>query len=153
MSRTADTRARPGPTTDVEADAQQALQRVLAGWNAAARDWNVEALAAMYTADTVMFGGLPGHSIGIDGMRRYFGAYVGQLAGAELDLVDQHILQVGDDSILAQGFGVFGFQRVDGRRTGTTMRTSWLLQRQAGGDWRIRQHHFSTIPDKPPIDG
>ena len=150
MSRTVDTR---GALSPAPAEAEEALRQVLAGWNAAAASWNVEALAAMYTADVVMFGGLAHHSVGIEGMRQYFGAYVDQLASAHLTLTDQHILPVGPDSYLAQGFGTFRFQRVGGRQTGTTMRTSWLLQRQGDGAWRIRQHHFSTIPDKPPIDG
>ena len=132
--------------------AELALQEVLASWNRAAAAWDVEGLASLYTEDALMFGGLPGLSVGAPGMRAYFGSYVGALAGAHLELVDQHLLELAPEVYLAQGFGVFKFRRVDGRNTGTTMRTTWVIATHAGS-WKIRQHHFSTIPDKPPIDG
>jgi hypothetical protein len=84
-------------------------------------------------------------------MRDYFGSYIDALAAARLELVDQHLVELAPEVFLAQGFGVFKFRRVDGRDTGTTMRTTLVIARR-GGRWRIRQHHFSAIPDKPPID-
>ncbi|MDB5856378.1 MAG: hypothetical protein JWQ76_67 [Ramlibacter sp.] len=132
--------------------AEQALQEVLASWNRAAESWDVEALAALYTEDALMFGGRPGLAVGVAGMRGYFGSYVDVLASAHLALVDQYLVELAPEVYLAQGFGVFKFGRVDGGQTGTTMRTTLVIARR-DGRWKIRQHHFSSIPDKPPIDG
>lgn len=132
--------------------AQQALREVLESWNRAAATWDVEGLAALYSDDALMFGGRPGLSVGVGGMRDYFGSYVDALAAAHLELVDQHLMELAPEVCLAQGFGVFKFRRVDGRQTGTTMRTTLVIARR-DGRWKIRQHHFSAIPDKPPIDG
>jgi uncharacterized protein (TIGR02246 family) len=148
MSLTIDTQGRVSPASP---EAEAVLLHVLSGWNEAAAHWNVEALASMYTPDALMFGGLPGHSVGAAGIRDYFGAYAGRLAFADLALVDQYVVRLGPDSIAAQGFGVFKFRLVDGRLNGATMRTSLLLERREG-QWRIRQHHFSPIPDRTPID-
>jgi uncharacterized protein (TIGR02246 family) len=134
------------------AGAEHALREVLASWNRSAATWDVKGLAALYAEDALMFGGRPGLSVGVPGMQAYFGSYVGTLAGAELELVEQHLLELAPEVYLAQGFGVFQFRRVDGRTTGTTMRTTLVIARP-DGQWKIRQHHFSTIPDKPPIDG
>lgn len=132
--------------------AVHALQVVLESWNRAAATWDVEGLAALYADDALMFGGRPGLSVGVAGMRSYFGSYADALSAAHLQLVDQHLVELGPEVYLAQGFGVFKFHRVDGRQTGTTIRTTLVIAR-CGGRWTIRQHHFSTIPDKPPIDG
>lgn len=148
MSLTIDTQGRSLPAS---CEAEAILAQVISDWNEAAAHWNVEGLASMYTPDTLMFGGLPGHSVGMAGMRDYFGTYAARLAGANLTLIDQYIVALGPDSYTAQGFGIFKFQLVDGRQTGTTMRTSLLLERR-DARWRIRQHHFSAIPARTPID-
>lgn len=132
--------------------AQKIVQDVLAGWNEAAKNWNVEGLTAMYTEDALMFGGRPGLSIGLPGMRQYFGSYAGLLASTHLELVDQYIVELTPGVLLAQGFGVFKFRLVSGEDTGTTMRTTLVIAHR-DGRWKIQQHHFSTIPDKPPIHG
>ena len=140
-----------GGVSPASGQAQVTLEQVLSEWNEAAANWNVEGLASLYTPDALMFGGLPGHSVGYAGMRDYFRAYADRLAGANLTLIDQYIVALGPEAYTAQGFGIFRFQLIDGRQTGTTMRTSLLLE-QRNDRWRIRQHHFSAIPAKPPID-
>lgn len=148
MSLTIDSQGHVLPASP---DAEAALLHVLSRWNEAAAHWDVESLAAMYTPDALMFGGLPGHSVGTAGLRDYFGAYADRLAAAHLTLVDQYIGALGPDSYTAQGFGVFKFWLADGRLTGATMRTSLLLERRNDW-WLIRQHHFSTVPARTPID-
>ena len=148
MSLTIDSQ---GCVSPASSEAQATLAQVLSKWNEAAADWDVERLAGMYTPDALMFGGLSGHSVGRGGMRDYFGAYADRLAGANLTLTDQYIVALGLEAYIAQGFGTFRFELIGGRRTSTTMRTSLLLERRAN-QWRIRQHHFSAIPVKPPID-
>ena len=59
--------ARSGMRDDTAA--QQALDAVLAGWNAAGRHWDMDAFVALYAEDAVFFGGRAGHSIGSDGVR------------------------------------------------------------------------------------
>lgn len=141
-----------GAVADAPPEAEQAIHEVLAGWNRAAQTWNVDGLVAMYTEDALMFGGRPGLSVGLAGMRTYFASYVDQLASTHLDLVDQYIVALAPDIYLAQGFGIFKFRLASGEHTGTTMRTTLVLIRREG-QWKIQQHHFSTIPDKPPIHG
>jgi len=148
MSLTIDSQ---GCVSPASGQAQATLEQVLSAWNEAAANWNVERLASLYTPDALMFGGLPGHSVGRAGMRDYFSTYADRLAGAHLTLIDQYIVAQGSEAYIAQGFGVFKFQLIDGRQTGTTMRTSLLLERRESR-WRIRQHHFSAVPAKPPID-
>ena len=140
-----------GCVSPASSEAQAVLAQVLFQWNEAAADWDVERLADMYTADALMFGGLPGHSVGQGGMRDYFGVYADRLAGANLTLTDQYIVALGPEAYIAQGFGIFRFELIGGRQTGATMRTSLLLEQRANR-WRIRQHHFSAIPVKTPID-
>jgi uncharacterized protein (TIGR02246 family) len=139
-----------GVVVDASPEAAQVVREVLAGWNRAGETWNVEAFVAIYTPDALMFGGRPGLSVGLAGIRTYFASYVDQLAQAHLELVDQHTIAVAPDTYLAQGFGIFKIRLTSGEQTGMTMRTTLVLNRRAG-QWRIQLHHFSTTPDKPPI--
>jgi uncharacterized protein (TIGR02246 family) len=130
---------------------EEALEAVQHDWNAAARNWDVDALTALYSEDAVFFGGRPGQSVGHEAVRGYFASYVGVLASTSLELFDQQQVPLGPDVLLAQGYCRFGFLLVDGRRTSAVMRMTWVLQ-EGGGQWKIRQHHFSTTPEAPPIE-
>lgn len=127
-----------------------ALAAVLQGWNAAARQWDARALAALYTDDALFFGGRPAHAVGRPAIEQYFLSYAGDIRSGTLDLVEQHLLQLDDANILAQGYGDFSFVLRPDQRTASRLRTSWLLTRQGQG-WRIRQHHFSPPPAVPPL--
>ena len=130
--------------------AGDAIKEVERRWNAAASTWDVDGLAAIYTDDALMYGGRTTHSVGNDGVRAYFASYVGMLAAAKVTLVSQEIRQLGPGTILAQGYGAFDLTLADGRRSQTTLRTTWVLVNQSG-TWKILQHHFSAIPEAPPI--
>ncbi|MBN3773435.1 SgcJ/EcaC family oxidoreductase [Burkholderia sp. Se-20378] len=127
-----------------------ALAIVQAAWNAAAQNWNPDALAGVYTADALFFGGRPGHSTGSDAIHAYFASYVGVIRSATLELVEQHFIRFGDDCFLAQGYGEFAFVLGDGNTSRSRLRTTLVIASQAG-EWKIRQHHFSTSPETPPI--
>ncbi len=129
---------------------REALASIERDWNAAAQNWNVEALTAVYTEDALMYGGRPGLSVGHAGVRAYFASYVGILAETELKLVDQHIIQLAPETFVAQGYGEFQFVLAGGKRAGTVMRTTLIVVKR-GGRWRIIQHHFSPTPETPPI--
>ncbi|SCX72535.1 SgcJ/EcaC family oxidoreductase [Variovorax sp. EL159] len=129
----------------------QALETTQRSWNAAASEWDADALAALYTEDAVLFGGLPGQSIGREAVRGYFGSYTGVLASTSLTLFDQVLMELGPELYFAQGYCRFEFMHVSGKRSSTVMRTTWVLV-QHDGNWRIRLHHFSTTPERPPID-
>ncbi|MES2786615.1 MAG: SgcJ/EcaC family oxidoreductase [Pseudomonadota bacterium] len=139
-----------GATETADNEAHHVLRDVADRWNMAARTWDVEALTALYTPDVVMYGGRPGMSIGHDGMRRYFASYTGLLASTRLELRDQVMIALAPKVYLAQGYGDFSFVLTSGKRSGTTMRTTWILVERAG-QWKILQHHFSTTPEQPPI--
>ncbi|BBQ01991.1 hypothetical protein BSFA1_71190 (plasmid) [Burkholderia sp. SFA1] len=130
--------------------ARSALAVIQASWNASARNWNAQALTAVYTEDALFFGGRPGHAIGASGIHDYFASYEGVIESATLELVEQHFIALADDCFLAQGFGEFLFMLSDGRESRSRLRTTLLIAQQRG-EWKIRQHHFSASPESPPI--
>jgi uncharacterized protein (TIGR02246 family) len=134
-------------TTDA---ASVALAQVQAAWNAAARRWDAQALTAVYTEDALFFGGRPGHSVGAGEIRAYFASYEGVIESATLELVEQQFLLLADDCFLAQGYGEFAFVLSGGRPSHSRLRTTLIVVLQQG-EWKIRQHHFSTTPESPPI--
>jgi uncharacterized protein (TIGR02246 family) len=134
-------------TTDA---ARAALAQVQAAWNAAARRWEAGALTAVYTEDALFFGGRPGHSVGTGGIREYFASYEGVIESATLELVEQQFIRLADDCFLAQGYGEFAFVLSGGRPSRSRLRTT-LIVVLLQGEWKIRQHHFSTTPESPPI--
>jgi uncharacterized protein (TIGR02246 family) len=143
------TETRTGPKALLDAG-EQALRSVERAWNEAASGWQADRLAALYTDDAVFYGGRPGHSVGREQVRAYFASYVGVLASTRLDLVDQTLLKLGDDTYLAQGYGHFHFDLVQGGKSEAVWRTTLVIVRREG-DWKILQHHFSATPEAPPI--
>ena len=127
-----------------------ALQTIEKEWNLAAHEWSADKLAALYTKNAVLFGGRPNLSQGQDGVRAYYNSYVGILKSATLELVDQHIVELASDTYLAQGYGNFHFWLSGGKESDARMRTTLVLIRH-DNRWRILGHHFSTIPEAPPI--
>ncbi|WP_028221444.1 YybH family protein [Paraburkholderia oxyphila] len=134
-------------TTDA---AGAALARVQAAWNAAAHRWDADRLTAVYTDDALFFGGRPGHSVGAGAIRDYFASYEGVIESATLELVEQYFTHLADDCFLAQGYGEFSFVLSGGRPSRSRLRTTLVVALQQG-EWKIRQHHFSTTPESPPI--
>lgn len=133
-----------------EGERERGLAVVLAAWNAAARNWDSRALAALYADDALFFGGRPGHAVGKQAIAEYFASYDGTIAAATLELIDQHIAPLGERDFVAQGFGRFRFGLCDGRTTTSLLRTTLVIVWQHGG-WKIRLHHFSTVPEVPPL--
>lgn len=128
------------------------LDALIDAWNKAAADWNLTALAALYTPDALLFGGRAGHSVGGAAIHGYFESYAGVILSASLELFDQQILNTGETSLIAQGFGDFAFTLAGERRTRSRMRTTLLLDWRDGVT-RIRLHHFSPPPEAPPLGG
>jgi uncharacterized protein (TIGR02246 family) len=125
------------------------LAQMAAQWSEAAHNWDAAKLARLYTADAVLFGGRPEHSVGGPAIRAYFASYDGVILAGSLALEQQEILSIDAQSFLAQGYGVFSFTLAGGKQTTSRMRTTWLLVRDV--DWRIRTHHFSPLPAAPPL--
>ena len=133
--------------SDVASEALAAVQR---DWNAAALNWNVDGLAAVYTDDAVLFAGRPGIAIGQSQIRDYFVSYANDLKSTSMELVDQYLLQLSEDVVLAQGYVKFQFASLSGKQGGALMRTTLTLVKRQGA-WKLIQHHFSMTPDAPPI--
>ncbi len=131
-------------------EAETALRTIERAWNAAAQPWNAENLAALYTEDAVFYGGRTTHSVGQTQVWGYFDSYVGILASVRLALVEQELRTLADGVCLAQGYAKFDFDLTAGGTSGTVLRSTLVLVRRPDG-WRIAQHHFSGIPDAPPI--
>lgn len=125
------------------------LEGLAERWSAAASDWDVDALSDLYDDDALLFGGRPNHAVGRPAIRTYFASYGGVILSAALTLFDQEILEIDDRCIFAQGFGNFVFTLAGETRTESRFRTSLLMWRGASG--RIRAHHFSSVPDVPPL--
>lgn len=126
------------------------LREVEAAWNAAARDWNVQAFGALYAPDALFFGGRKGQSVGEAGILAYFASYRGVIESATLALTGQRFMRLARDCFLAQGYGEFTFSLAGNRTSKSRLRTTLVIA-SIGGAWRIRQHHFSTEPESPPI--
>jgi uncharacterized protein (TIGR02246 family) len=130
---------------------EPALQAIQDAWNAAARTWNADGLAAIYTEDALFFGGRPGHFIGANAIRDYFASYEGIIESGAMSLVDQHVIRLDSDTLLAQGHVEFSFVLSGGRSTRSRLRTTLTLVRDASMRWKLRQHHFSPDPAAPPL--
>src|SRR5438552_13333410 len=106
-TRQARARLNETPMSDDTSEGRKALAAVQAAWNSAGKDWNPEALTAVYTADALFFGGRPGHSVGANPIREYFASYVGVIESGSMELVDQQIARLAAECFLAQGYGEF----------------------------------------------
>lgn len=129
---------------------EHVLDHILQAWNREAAQWASQQLSSLYTPDAVFFGGRPGHSVGAAGIKSYFDSYHGVIVSAKLKLLEQHLLSLSDDCIMAQGFGEFDFVLAGNKSTTSILRTTLVICREGGG-WKIRAHHFSTIPTTPPL--
>lgn len=130
--------------------ANEALRTIEREWNAAALHWDADKFASIYTDDALFFGGRPGISVGRPAIREYFSSYVGILKSTSMALVDQHLRQLGPETILAQGYVNFKFLLESGKNTSTVMRTTLTIVRR-DGKWKLIQHHFSTTPETIPV--
>lgn len=130
--------------------AQQALQLIERRWNTAARIWDPAALSAIYAGDAVFYGGRADHFVGRARIKAYFESYQGSLASVSLALINQEIRLLGPGVFLAQGHGDFGFGLTGGKRTENRLRTSLVIAMQ-DRDWAIMLHHFSAVPEVPPV--
>ncbi|MFT3819298.1 MAG: SgcJ/EcaC family oxidoreductase [Rubrivivax sp.] len=137
-------------TTTTLAEAHRILRTVQDAWNAAARHWDAQALAAVYTADALFFGGRPGHAVGTEAIRAYFASYDGVIECAAMTLVEQAVIVLGPEGFLAQGHAEFDFVLTGRGASASRLRTTLLLAGTPQG-WKIRQHHFSPVPAQPPL--
>ena len=126
------------------------VQAMEAAWNKAALNWDIAALTELYTDNALFYGARPGLSIGHDGVLAYFKTNVGALKSATLHLIDQHVIVLGADAFVTQGYGRFEFLSENNNRGEATLRTTWTLVR-IDRLWKIAVHHFSLTPDAPPI--
>jgi uncharacterized protein (TIGR02246 family) len=136
--------------SDAVNEGRNALASVEAAWNEAGRSWNPDALAKLYTTDALLFGGRPGHAVGVSAIRDYFGSYAGVIHSGTMQLVDQQIVHLAPGVFVAQGFVDFSFVLADNPSTKSFLRTTLVVVLQ-GGQWKIRQHHFSPTPAAPPL--
>lgn len=125
------------------------LSRIERAWNAAARTWDADALAELYDEKALLFGGRPAHSVGRGAIRKYFQSYEGTILSAVIDLFDQEIEEIGTDTFAAQGYCRFTFTLVEDGKTQTVLRATLVVS--GSKEPCIRVHHFSGIPDAPPL--
>lgn len=128
----------------------EAVAVVERAWNLAARRWDADALAAVYTPDALFFGGRPGHFVGCNSIREYFASYEGVIVSGTVKLVDQSLVEVTPQCFLSQGYAEFSFLLAGNESTRSRVRATFMLVRQ-GDVWKIRQHHVSASPIEPPL--
>ncbi|EKT4468589.1 MULTISPECIES: YybH family protein [Pseudomonas] len=126
------------------------LEQLLERWSAAAFSWNATALGACYTSDAGLLGGRPGHSVGRPAIVAYFASYDGVIRSGTVQALDQEVSQPAADVVIAQGHVRMSFVLEDGRETVSQLRSTLVLRLEAG-EWKIWRHHFSPIPEAPPL--
>lgn len=126
------------------------LRAIESAWNEGGKTWDAARLTSNYTADAFFFGGRTDHAMGADAILAYFVSYRGIIESCTMDLVDQHVVQIAPGCILAQGFVNFSFVLNGRGSTSSRLRTTLTFVETSTG-WRIRQHHFSPIPQEPPL--
>jgi uncharacterized protein (TIGR02246 family) len=136
--------------SDDKDDCLNVIATVQEAWNTAAACWSASALTSVYARDAIFFGGREGHSVGEEQILQYFESYFGVIESASINLVDQRVLRLATDCLLAQGYCDFSFMLAGARRTQSRLRSTLTLVQEKEG-WKIRQHHFSTSPTKPPL--
>ncbi|MFM0757358.1 YybH family protein [Paraburkholderia strydomiana] len=144
----------PGALTGVrqrqgEGD-ETVLQAVASRWNAAAAPWNPSQLAAIYADDAFFFGGLREHYVGKKRIEEYYSNYNDVLSWASIYFNDQAVSASIPNVIVAQGFAELTFGLIEGKTTRNTLRTTLILVAKESG-WEITLHHFSPLPEAPPI--
>ena len=117
------------------------LQSLLERWSQAASPWDASALGACYTVDAALHGGRPGHSLGRQAITAYFASYDGVIRSGAVTALDQEV---------AQGHVCMAFVLGDGRETVSVLRSTLVLREQ-DGEWLIWRHHFSPVPEAPPL--
>ncbi|MFS1286877.1 YybH family protein [Pseudomonas piscis] len=128
----------------------QCLQSLLRRWSQAASTWDASALGDCYTVDAALHGGRPGHSLGQQAIIAYFASYDGVIRSGVVMALDQEVAQPCKGVLVAQGHMRMVFVLSDGRETVSVLRSTWVLQEQEG-DWKIWRHHFSPVPEAPPL--
>jgi len=127
-----------------------ALAQVLEKWNLGAANWDPAGLSAAYTDDGLMYAGRPEHVVGHEAILKYFASYEGEILGAHLTMPDPIIRPLADDAVLIQGDVHFKFHLSGDEHTRTHMRGTLVLVKRNEG-WRILDHHFSAVPEAPPL--
>ncbi|MDZ3992255.1 YybH family protein [Pseudomonas sp. Teo4] len=126
------------------------LEQVLEQWSDAAASWDADALGACYSADAGLHGGRPGHSLGRSAIVAYFASYDAVIRSGVVQALDQEVSQPAEGLLVAQGHVRMSFVLGDGRETVSLLRSTLVL-RVEEGVWRIWRHHFSPVPEAPPL--
>jgi len=136
--------------TSHPADAQAALDQVIADWNVASASWDATGIAATYSEDGMLFGGRPGHFVGRASIREYFASYDGVILSGSMRMSGMVVRELGSACLLFQGMAHFAFTLAGNRQTQSQLRATLVLNREPDR-WRIVDHHFSPIPAEPPL--
>jgi len=136
--------------TSHPADAQAALDQVIADWNVASASWDATGIAATYSEDGMLFGGRPGHFVGRASIREYFASYDGVILSGSMRMSGMVVRELGSGCLLFQGMAHFEFTLAGSRQTQSQLRATLVLNREPDR-WRIVDHHFSPIPAEPPL--
>lgn len=128
----------------------EAVSLIETAWNEAAINWDPDRFVEIYSPDALFFGARPDLYVGRERIRQYFASYSNSVKSASMKLFDQHILPLGKDAVLAQGFVEFNLIMASGEKVRLIQGTTLTFE-QENGRWLIKNHHFSTRPENPPF--
>lgn len=137
------------PTPDIYM--QEVLSKVINCWNAAGTEWNAQGLAQVYTDDACMLGGRPWQAVGKEELLRYFDSYQGLILSCTIECLDQAFTMAGPHHVIAQGHVKLHFLLEGHKVTSNVLRSTLVLVTEHQ-QWKISHHHFSQIPQEPPLN-
>jgi len=126
------------------------LQNIERRWNAGSQAWDPSKLASIYAENAVFFGGRRNHAVERLQIEKYFRSYASVLRGLSVSFVEQEVRDLSRSAFLAQGFGNFSFEFCDGRRSLNRLRTTLVITME-DNEGQVLLHHFSSVPEEPPL--
>jgi uncharacterized protein (TIGR02246 family) len=112
------------------------VDSLIEAWIAAFNAHDLDRHVALYTETATLFGAVDDLKVGRDAIRSYFGG-----RGAKVHVAHYHPphrVELRPDVVLTAAFVDFA----DGDEP-MPYRVTWVLVREADGNWRIAQHHGS----------
>lgn len=125
--------------------AEDAVSGILARWAAGFSKLDANAIAALYSKDSLFYGSTPPLYKGRQGVAASFNA-VPRFKDPKVEFTDLAIVPIGADVINVAGTATF---TVSETAPPLVLRLSQVLVRE-DGDWKIVSHHVSPKAPPPP---
>jgi uncharacterized protein (TIGR02246 family) len=128
--------------------AENAVSVVLAKWGEAFNKMDADALAALYSEKTLLYGSTPPLYKGREGVKTYLNS-LPRWKGPKAEFSDLNAVAIGSDVINVAGTAAF---TVAENAPPAVFRLTQVLIRE-DGDWKIVSHHVSRVSPPPAATG